>query len=99
MGRQPCIVAHMTNADIIPALSFATFSLDFEDKYGATDFQDRFRTDFILADCEGVVVIPSAIRDEVRRKCQEKLEGENTVREELASGRSPRAVFDEYGIL
>lgn len=55
--------------------------------------------DFVLADFEGVVVIPAAIRDEVRRKCQEKLEGENAVRDELASGRSPRAVFDEYGIL
>jgi hypothetical protein len=29
----------------------------------------------------------------------EKLEGENTVREALAAGRSPRDVFDEYGIL
>jgi hypothetical protein len=29
----------------------------------------------------------------------EKLEGENTVRDVLATGRSPRDVFDEYGIL
>ena len=55
--------------------------------------------DFILADFEGVVVIPAAIQEEVRTKALEKLAGENTVRDELASGRSPRAVFDEYGIL
>ena len=55
--------------------------------------------DFVLADYEGVVVIPATIRDEVRTKCMEKLEGENTVREALAGGRSPRDVFDEYGIL
>ena len=55
--------------------------------------------DFILADYEGVVVIPSAIREQVRARCLEKLEGENRVRDELASGRSPREVFDEYGIL
>jgi len=54
MGKRPCIVAHMTNADIIPALSFATFSLDFEDKYGATDFQDRWSTDFIRAESIGL---------------------------------------------
>ena len=55
--------------------------------------------DFVLADYDGVAVIPAAIRDEVYKKSMEKLEGENTVRDELASGRSPREVFDEYGIL
>ena len=55
--------------------------------------------DFVLADYEGGVAIPATIRDEVRTKCMEKLEGENTVREALAGGRSPRDVFDEYGIL
>jgi len=55
--------------------------------------------DFVLADYEGVVIIPAAILEDVRSKCMEKLEGENTVRDVLASGRSPRKVFDEYGIL
>ncbi|MEM7537047.1 MAG: RraA family protein [Chloroflexota bacterium] len=55
--------------------------------------------DFILADIDGVAVIPAAIREEVFIKANEKLTGENIVRDELASGRSPRAVFDQYGIL
>lgn len=55
--------------------------------------------DFILADYEGVVVIPAAIVDEVRTQCLQKLAGENTVRDALAAGRSPRQVFDEFGIL
>jgi 4-hydroxy-4-methyl-2-oxoglutarate aldolase len=55
--------------------------------------------DFILADYEGVVVIPAAIVDDVRVQCMEKLQGENTVRDALAAGRSPREVFDEFGIL
>ncbi len=55
--------------------------------------------DFVLADYDGVAVIPKAIKDEVFKKSMEKLEGENTVRDALASGRSPREVFDEYGIL
>ena len=55
--------------------------------------------DFVLADFDGVAVIPAAIKDEVFRKSMEKLEGENTVRDELAAGHSPRAVLDKYGIL
>jgi regulator of RNase E activity RraA len=55
--------------------------------------------DFVLADFEGVAVIPAAILDQVFAKSMEKLEGENTVRDELAAGHSPRAVFDKYGIL
>lgn len=55
--------------------------------------------DFVLADVDGVAVIPAALKDEVFRKSMEKLEGENTVRDELAAGHSPRVVFDKYGIL
>ncbi|MFT5086315.1 MAG: 4-hydroxy-4-methyl-2-oxoglutarate aldolase [Candidatus Latescibacterota bacterium] len=55
--------------------------------------------DFMLADYDGVAVIPAAIKDEVFKLSMEKLEGENTVREALVAGRSPREVFDEYGIL
>ena len=55
--------------------------------------------DLILADVEGVVVIPQSMSAEVLRRSLEKLEGENTVRRELAAGDSPRVVFDRYGIL
>ncbi len=55
--------------------------------------------DLVLADYEGVAVIPVAIKDEVFEKSMEKLKGEDTVREELAAGISPRVVFDKYGIL
>ncbi|SVD37538.1 uncharacterized protein METZ01_LOCUS390392, partial [marine metagenome] len=40
--------------------------------------------DFVLADFEGVVIIPAGIRQQVFTLCQQKLEGENTVRDELA---------------
>ena len=46
--------------------------------------------DFILGDYDGVAVIPAAIKDEVFKLSMEKLEGENTVRDALAAGRSPR---------
>ena len=53
--------------------------------------------------CEFTVLIHSLRRHvpsaEVLRRSLEKLEGENTVRRELAAGDSPRVVFDRYGIL
>ncbi len=55
--------------------------------------------DLILADVEGIVAIPHDISAEVLRRSLEKLEGESTVRRELAAGDSPRVVFDRYGIL
>jgi 4-hydroxy-4-methyl-2-oxoglutarate aldolase len=55
--------------------------------------------DLILADYEGVVVIPAQMRQQVFERAQEKLKGENLVRQELAEGNSPRKVFDKYGIL
>jgi hypothetical protein len=53
MGRQPIICAHMTNAQLVPVLSFATMNYDLE-WYGpglapaaaaVMDFQDRFNLD------------------------------------------------------
>ncbi|MEW6752268.1 MAG: RraA family protein [Candidatus Latescibacterota bacterium] len=55
--------------------------------------------DLVLADLEGVAVIPAALTGEVFRRAVEKLQGENTVRDELAAGHSPREVVRRYGIL
>lgn len=52
-GKRLCTVVHMTNGYIIPVLSFASVALDWEDKYGIEDFQDRFSNDFILAESIG----------------------------------------------
>ncbi|MBI3922605.1 MAG: hypothetical protein HY318_14375 [Armatimonadetes bacterium] len=53
-GKEPLTVVHMTNGYIIPALSFATIALDWEDKYGAADFQDKFSEDFIRTESIGL---------------------------------------------
>jgi hypothetical protein len=53
-GKKPLTVVHMTNGNIIPALSFATIALDWEDKYGLADCQDKFSTDFLLAESIGL---------------------------------------------
>lgn len=41
---------------------------------------------FILADYDGVTVIPTAIKGEVHKKAMEKLARENVVRDKLAAG-------------
>lgn len=55
--------------------------------------------DWVFADIDGVTVVPIALAEEAFRRAFAKVSGENTVREELAKGRSVREVFAEYGIL
>lgn len=45
-GR-PLFVLHMTNTNLVPFTSLGSIALDWEDKYGAMDFQDRFAEDYI----------------------------------------------------
>ena len=55
--------------------------------------------DYILGDLDGVVVIPSECADEAIALAQEKVAGENTVRDELAAGVPVSEVFAKHGIL
>ncbi len=55
--------------------------------------------DLILGDLDGVVIIPSEVAEEALRCAREKIAGENTVREELASGAPVAEVFRRHGIL
>ena len=55
--------------------------------------------DYILAEYDGVVVIPYQHIDSVLKPAEEKVRGENTVRAELAAGEKMRAVFERHGIL
>lgn len=55
--------------------------------------------DWILGDLDGVVIIPSEVAEEAIRLANEKMNGENTVREELAQGIPVADVFKRHGIL
>jgi regulator of RNase E activity RraA len=55
--------------------------------------------DLILADHDGVVVVPRGIAEEVLAKAEEKVRGENLVRQKLAEGMSVREAFRRYGVL
>ena len=55
--------------------------------------------DLVLADHDGVVVVPNAAAEEVLRLAEEKVSGENLVREALAGGMKTADAFKKYGIL
>lgn len=55
--------------------------------------------DLVMGDIDGLVVVPVEVAEETLSRALAKATGENTVREELAKGRSVAEVFAEYGIL
>jgi len=55
--------------------------------------------DYLLGDEDGVVIIPAGALDETLRLAQEKVTGENTVRDDLAAGMPVTEAFSKHGIL
>jgi regulator of RNase E activity RraA len=55
--------------------------------------------DLIVADLDGVVVVPKDVIEEVVRRVEEKDAGENQFRKAVKEGMSPSAAFAKYGVL
>ena len=55
--------------------------------------------DFVFADTDGVVVIPSAMVGEVTKMAADKVSRENNSRDELMKGVYLRDVYRKYGVL
>jgi 4-hydroxy-4-methyl-2-oxoglutarate aldolase len=55
--------------------------------------------DLILADYDGVVVVPRTVASEVLRLAAQKMVDEDMVRRKLASGEAVSTVFQTYGII
>jgi len=55
--------------------------------------------DLVVADLDGVVVIPQAVEGEAIRRAWEKVTAENKVRDEIRSGSKAGEVFKKYGVL
>jgi 4-hydroxy-4-methyl-2-oxoglutarate aldolase len=55
--------------------------------------------DFIFGDADGVVIVPAAIAEEVIAIALEKIEAEDSTREELQAGATLRSVFEKHGVL
>lgn len=55
--------------------------------------------DLVLADHDGVVVVPSAVAEQVVTLAEEKVLGEKLVREKLAEGMPVLEAFRTYGVI
>ena len=55
--------------------------------------------DLVLGDHDGVIVIPAALAEETIRLAEEKVEGENLVRDKLAEGMPVSEAFRTYGVI
>jgi regulator of RNase E activity RraA len=55
--------------------------------------------DLVLADHDGVAVVPNAAAEETLRLAEEKVSGENLVRKALAEGMTTTEAFKKFGIL
>lgn len=55
--------------------------------------------DLLLADFDGVVVVPSEVADEAITRAEEKVSGEDLVREKLAQGMPVWEAFRTYGVI
>jgi len=55
--------------------------------------------DLVMADADGVVVVPRAIEDEVVRRAWEKVHAENITRDAIKNGMKAVAAYQKYGVL
>jgi 4-hydroxy-4-methyl-2-oxoglutarate aldolase len=55
--------------------------------------------DLLLADYDGIVVVPEGVAEEVIAAAEEKVSGENLVRKKLAEGMGVAEAFKTYGII
>lgn len=55
--------------------------------------------DLVLADDDGVVILPRAVAEQAIALAEEKVRGENLVRKALAEGMSVAEAFRRYGVL
>jgi regulator of RNase E activity RraA len=55
--------------------------------------------DLVIADEDGVVVVPKSVEEEAIRRAWDKVHAENIVREEIRAGAKAAEVFKKYGVL
>ncbi|MCI0359922.1 MAG: RraA family protein [Planctomycetaceae bacterium] len=55
--------------------------------------------ELVVADIDGVVIVPQQVEADVVRRAWEKVNAENTVRDAIAGGMSATAAFNKYGVL
>jgi regulator of RNase E activity RraA len=101
----------MRDADAVALLGFPVFCRSFSplDTMGRAVVSDigsdvicggvRVRRgDYLVADEDGVVVVPAELADEVVAHVEKKLRGEHGARDDLLAGKSVRDVWDTWGV-
>lgn len=75
MGKPCYSVVNRTNSDVVPARSFATIGIDWFTNWSATDYQDRFTPEYILAESTGLQdgLVPMVVGGIVTADENEKL--------------------------
>lgn len=53
---------------------------------------------YLVADRDGIVVIPAALLDDILARTEEVVATENEIREAVREGVSPLEAYDRYGI-
>ncbi|MBI9101573.1 MAG: RraA family protein [Spirochaetales bacterium] len=90
-----------------PVFSYGNYAQDQAPRGKVIDFRCPLRIgnvqvesgDLIVADIDGVVIVPRAIEEEVIRLAYEKATGEKTVQKAIEGGLTAREAWDKYGIL
>ncbi|MFN2629230.1 MAG: RraA family protein [Gaiellaceae bacterium] len=54
--------------------------------------------DYLVADRDGIVVVPATLRDEVLGRAEQLVATENEIREAVRKGVSPLEAYDRYGV-
>jgi regulator of RNase E activity RraA len=104
--------AYTRDTDRLIAMQFPTFVAGISacDSLGRIDI-DQVQTpimcggvsvkpdDLLLADFDGVVVVPSEVAEEAITRAEEKVSGEDLVREKLAEGMPVWEAFRTYGVI
>lgn len=75
-GHEPFVYVHMTNANILPMLSFAQANLGWEWKYGGADAQEKFTPEYTRAVIIGqqagtIPVVLGGVTGGIDRKSEE----------------------------
>lgn len=90
-----------------PVFAFGSYGQDQGPRGKVVDYRTRIRIsattvspgDLVVADTDGVCIVPSAAVQEVIRLALEKVDGENRVRDAIRSGMSTVEAFERYGIM
>ncbi|GGW48341.1 RraA family protein [Arenibacter certesii] len=98
------------DSEFISRIGFKVFSkyctpMDVVGRWTAQDFEEPIEIDgvkiisgdYVLADRDGVVIIPKNIAEEVIAKTEEVLQTENLVRTAILAGEDPQRAYLKYG--